>query len=384
VPFDVPKSARSQVAAATGEAKSAPHRSSDRQSSAAPVCTPRGGGVVCSLPEERGDIMRAAFYEHTGPAREVLRVGELPTPEPGPGEVRVKVFASGVNPSDVKSRGGLRAKTLPFPRIVPHSDGAGVIDAVGAGVPAKRVGQRVWLWNAAWQRPFGSAAQYVALPAAQAVRLPDDVPFDIGACLGIPALTALHAVRMDGGVAGKNVLVTGGAGAVGHYAIQMAKLLGARQVIATVSNAQKAKVAEQAGADLVLDYHADDVGWRVQRATDSEGVDRVIEVDFAGNVAEALASVKAEGEIVVYGSSKPEIPVPFFPAIVKNVRLLFFIVYNLNSADRAAAVAQLTRMLEQRCLQHNIAARLPLDAIVEAHEMVESGKAVGNVVIEIV
>ncbi|GAB4474586.1 MAG: NADPH:quinone reductase [Burkholderiaceae bacterium] len=327
--------------------------------------------------------MQAAYYDRTGAAREVLRIGELPTPEPGAGEVRVKLATSGVNPSDVKSRAGLRSPTLPFAKIVPHSDGAGVIDAVGTGVPASRIGERVWTWNAAWKRAFGTAAQYVVLPSHQAVRLPDGVGFDVGACLGIPALTALHAVRMGGGVAGKSVLVTGGAGAVGHYAVQMARLLGARQVIATVSSSHKGALAERAGADLVIDYRGDDVGARVREATDGEGVDRVIEVDFATNVAESIGVVKPEGDIVVYGSSKPEIAVPFFPAIVKNVRVRFFIVYNLAPVDRTAAIAQLTRWLERGSLQHNIAARLPLAAIAEAHELVESGRAAGNVVLEI-
>jgi NADPH2:quinone reductase len=327
--------------------------------------------------------MQAAYYDRTGAAREVLRIAEFPTPEPGAGEVRVKLATSGVNPSDVKTRAGLRNRALPFAKIIPHSDGAGVIDAVGAGVPASRIGERVWTWNAAWKRAFGTAAQYVVLPSHQAVRLPDGVGFDVGACLGIPALTALHAVRMDGGVTGKSVLVTGGAGAVGHYAVQMARLLGARQVIATVSSPQKGALAESAGADLVIDYRGDDVGTRVREATDGEGVDRVIEVDFATNVAESIGAVKPEGDVVVYGSSKPEIAVPFFPAIVKNVRVRFFIVYNLAHADRTAAIAQLTRWLEQGSLQHNIAARLPLAAIAEAHELVESGRAVGNVVLEI-
>src|SRR5512134_1354215 len=199
-------------------------------------------------------MMRAAWYERTGAAREVLQIDDLPTPEPGDGEVRVRLATSGVNPSDVKTRAGLRSATLPFPRIIPHSDGAGVIEAVGAGVPSSRIGERVWIWNAAWKRASGTAAQYVVLPDAQAVRLPDAVPFDAGACLGIPALTALHAVRVDGGVTGKTVLVTGGAGAVGHYAIQMAILSGARRVFATVSSPDKAALAHKAGADLAVDY----------------------------------------------------------------------------------------------------------------------------------
>jgi NADPH2:quinone reductase len=307
----------------------------------------------------------------------------VPTPEPGPGEVSVRLACSGVNPSDVKSRAGLRTRVLAFARIVPHSDGAGVIDRVGAGVPAGRVGERVWVWNAAWKRADGTAAQCVVLPAAQAVALPGGVPFEVGACLGIPALTALHAVRMDGGVAGRSVLVTGGAGAVGHYAVQMARLAGARQVIATVSSAAKGALARAAGADETIDYRQEDVAARVLAATGGDGVDRVIEVDFAANVDSSLASVRAEGDIVVYGSGRAEVAVPFFPAILKNVRVRFFIVYNLAAADRAAAVGQLTEWLRDGRLQHNVAARLPLAAIAEAHELVESGRATGNVVLDI-
>lgn len=327
--------------------------------------------------------MRAAFYERTGPAREVLQLADVATPEPGPGEVRVRLSTSGVNPSDVKSRAGLRSKELAFPRIVPHSDGAGTIDRVGDGVPAARVGERVWVWNAAWKRAFGTAAQYVVLPATQAVTLPASVPFDVGACLGIPALTALHAVRMDGGVEGKSVLVTGGAGAVGHYAVQMAKLCGASRVLASVSSDEKAMAALQVGADAVIDYRSEDVASRVRGLTGGQGVDRVIEVDFAANVNASLAVVRPEGDIVVYGSSRPEIAVPFFPAIVNNVRLRFFIVYNLAPADRAAAVELLTGWLRSGSLQHAVAVRLPLDSIAEAHELVEAGRAVGNVVLQI-
>jgi len=167
--------------------------------------------------------MLAVTCHRVGPADEVLSLTEIETPSAAAGEVRVKLVISGVNPSDVKSRAGVRNKTLPFPLIVPHSDGAGVIDQVGSGVDPARIGERVWLWNAAWQRPMGTAAQYVALLAQQAVKLPDAIDFAAGACLGIPALTAYHAVALNGGVSGKSVLVTGGAGAVGHYAIQFAK-----------------------------------------------------------------------------------------------------------------------------------------------------------------
>jgi NADPH2:quinone reductase len=325
--------------------------------------------------------MRAAFYERTGPAREVLTLGELPDPEPGPGEVRVRVAWSGVNPSDVKSRAGLRTKALPFPRVVPHSDGSGRIDRVGDGVDPARVGQRVWVWNAAWGRAGGTAAEYVALPAGQAVPLPEGTDLAAGACLGIPALTAYHAVTVDGGVAGKSVLVAGGAGAVGHYAVQLAKLKGARQVIATVSSPAKAETARAAGADLVVNYREEDFAARCRAAAGGGGVDRVIEVDFAANVGADLEALRHEGEVVAYGSGAAEVPVPFPPAILKNVRIRFFIVYNLTPEDRARAVADLTRLLGANALTHNIGARLPLGQIAEAHELVESGRVTGNVVL---
>lgn len=275
--------------------------------------------------------MRAAFYERTGPAGEVLTLGELPDPDLGPGEVRVRVAWSGVNPSDVKSRAGLRTKALPFPRVVPHSDGSGTIDRVGEGVDPARVGERVWVWNAAWGRAYGTAAEFVALPAEQAVPLPGGVDLAVSACLGIPALTAYHAVNVDGGVEGRSVLVAGGAGAVGHYAVQLAKLKGARPVVATVSSPAKAELARAAGADLVVNYREEDFAARCREAAGREGgLDRIIEVDFAANVGADLAALRHEGEVVVYGSGDPEIPVPFVPAILKNVLVRFFIVYNLT------------------------------------------------------
>jgi len=289
---------------------------------------------------------------------------------------------SGVNPSDVKTRGGVRSRELPFPRIVPHSDGAGVIDQAGDGVPPARVGERVWVWNAAWGRPHGTAAQFVVLPAQQAVPLPPATSFEAGACLGIPALTAYHAVHCNGGVAGRTVLVAGGAGAVGHYAVQFAKIAGASRVIATASSPAKAALAREAGADVVVNYQTDDVAQRCLDLTAGAGVDRIVELDLAANLKTDLAALRRDGELTVYGSGLPEIPVPFFPAILKNVRLQFFIVYNLSDADRKAALAGVTALLKQDRLQHNIDSRLPLDRIAEAHERVESGKALGNVVID--
>ena len=327
--------------------------------------------------------MQAAFYEHTGPASEVLHLAELPTPVPGPEEVRVKVSWSGVNPSDVKSRAGSRSKTLPFPLIVPHSDGAGVIDQVGLDVPSTRIGERVWVWNAAWLRPFGTAAQYVVLPSNQAVPLPKNVDLAVGACLGIPALTAYHAVTVDGGVAEKNILVAGGAGSVGHYAIQLAKLKGAKQVIATVSGPEKAALARDAGADVVLNYKTDNLLSAIQDLTAGQGVDRIVEVDFAANVDIDIAALRPNGEVIVYGSGASEIRVPFSPAIRKGVRLNFFIVYDLPVDVRERAIADLSMLLEGNHLIHNIAARLPLAQIADAHDLVEKGRVNGNIILEV-
>ncbi len=327
--------------------------------------------------------MRAAFYERTGLAKDVLVVDDLPMPVPGPGEVRVKVDWSGVNPSDVKSRAGSRVKALPFPRIVPHSDGAGVIDQVGAEVDPARVGERVWIWNAAWMRPFGTAARYVVLPSNQAVPLPENTDLAVGACLGIPALTAYHAVTVDGGVDGKTVLVAGGAGAVGHYAVQLAKIKGARQVIATVSGEVKADLAREAGADVVLNYKTDDLVSAIDRVTAGRGVDRIVEVDFAANVNADIAALCPNGEIIVYGSGTAEISVPFSPAIRKGARMAFFIVYSLEADVRERAIADLTRMLREDRLIHNIAARLPLEKIAEAHDLVERGGVSGNVILQV-
>lgn len=326
--------------------------------------------------------MRAAYYERTGPAREVLQVDELPTPEPGLGEVRVRLACSGVNPSDVKTRSGARSTELPFDRIVPHSDGAGTIDAVGDGVDRARVGERVWVWNAAWGRPYGTAAEYVVLPQSQAVRLPDGVSLETGACLGIPALTAYHAVHCHGGVRGAKVLVAGGAGAVPHSAIQVARAAGARRVISTVGSSEKRTVAEAAGADLTIDYRAEDVGARLAELTGDDGVDRIIESTLATNIRLDLQAIRRGGLIVAYGSDGPEITIPFFPAILGNVQLQFFIVYHLPEPDRQAAIAGVTALLEQHLLQPRIGETFPLDRIAEAHERVEQGDTGGNVLVE--
>src|SRR3954454_6035536 len=232
--------------------------------------------------------MKAVWYERNRPARDVLEFGDVPDPVPGRGEVLVRVHASGVNPSDWKTRSGSRPMVAP--RVIPHSDGAGVIESVGPAVDPSRVGERVWIWNGQWKRPFGTAATYIALPSGQAVRLPDGTTFEAGACLGIPALTAHRAVTIDVSPQGQSILVSGGAVAVGHYAIQFARLLGARQIIATVSSEEKAGHAKAAGADEVINYKADAVPDRVRKITRGRGV----EVDIAGN-ATIVPKIIAQG-----------------------------------------------------------------------------------------
>lgn len=267
------------------------------------------------------------------------------------------------------------------PRIVPHSDGAGVIERVGPGVPERRVGERVWLWNGQWNRPHGTAAACIALPAEQAVPLPEGVSFEAGACLGIPALTAYRAVTTDRPCAGETVLVAGGAGSVGHYAIQCAKLLGAARVLATVSSPEKAEHARAAGADAVVDYRRESVAERVRELTGGHGADRVVEVDIAGN-ARLLPQVVARGGLcAAYGSNATEACLPFFPMILSGAAVRFFIVYDLPDPVRRAAIAELTRWLEEGRLAHAVAATYPLERIAEAHEAVEGGKVIGNVVV---
>jgi NADPH:quinone reductase len=324
--------------------------------------------------------MRAAYYEKNGPAREVLKLGEVETPRPGPGEVRIKLATSGVNPSDVKSREG-RTRRIAFPRVIPHSDGAGVIDMVGDGLPGSRVGERVWTWNAQWKRAFGTCAEHVALPAAMAVRLPDHAGVEEGACLGIPAMTAYHAVAVAEAWAGSTILISGGAGAVAHYAIQFAKARGA-VVIATVSSDAKAELAQAAGADHVIDYRRENVGERVMELTDKSGVDAVIELDLTANAKLLPAVLRPRGVVVVYGTG-PETQISTQWLLVNAIALKFIFVYELTKQEREAAIGAITRLLEEKRLINNVALTFPLDDIVAAHEAVEQGKAMGNVVVRI-
>ena len=342
-------------------------------------------------------MMKAVWYESTGPAREVLRYGDVEAPRPGRGEVRVRIAASGVNPSDTKRRGGWLGMDMGYARVIPHSDGAGTIDAVGGGVDPGRVGERVWVWNAqgGWGgggggggRPFGTAAECVTVPAGQAARLPDGVPWPVGAGLGVPGCTAHYAVLGDGPVRGKRVLVQGGAGAVGHMAVQIAALGGA-EVIATVSGAAKGAVAVgggavRGGARHVVNYRREDVVARVRDLTGGEGVDRVIEVDLAANIETDVAVLRPHGVIASYSStSRPELPLAYYPLAFKDLRIHFVQGYLLPPAARQAAIRDLTAWLSAGELDVRIAELFPLHRTAAAHELLESGRADGKVVVTV-
>ena len=327
--------------------------------------------------------MRAAWYERQGPAQDVLVVGEMETPEPGPGEVRVRLRTSGLNPGDIKKRADAFGLGMAYPRVVPHSDGAGVIDAVGAGVPAVRLGERVWVYGAQSYRPFGTAAEYVVLPGAQAVRLPDAVDFASGACLGIPARTAHAAVYAGGPVAGLSVLVAGGAGNVGRAAVVLAAWGGAT-VIATVGGVPQGDLARSAGAAHVLDYRAADVAARVRALSGDAGVARVVEVAFGPNLPLDAAVIAPHGTIAAYSSdADPEPRVPFWPLLFTNVTIRLVGSDDLSAAEERQAVADIAACLEAGALQPHIAWRFPLGEIVAAHEAMEGSRAPGHIILDI-
>ncbi len=325
--------------------------------------------------------MKAVWYETNGDARDVLVHGEMPTPEVGPGEVRVKISVSGVNPSDVKSRKG---RALIAPRIVPHSDAGGIIDAVGAGVPKSRLGQRVWTWNGQFGRPFGTCAEYIVLPEAQAVALPDNTSFDAAACMGIPGLTAFEAVRRCGDLKGKTILVIAAAAAVGHYAAQMAVLGGAR-VIGTVSSETKAAHARAVGVSETINYKTENVAQRVLVLTGGRGVDAIIDMDFS-TTADLVrqGALAPHGTVACYGSNEYADPlIPFRVALFNTLSFQFFLVYDLTPSQRAFALAGINDLLASSKLVHAIGARYPLSETIAAHEAVEQGKVMGNAVIDI-
>ncbi|MGB0696167.1 MAG: NADPH:quinone reductase [Rhodospirillaceae bacterium] len=327
--------------------------------------------------------MRAITYDRFGTASEVLTLEELPTPSPQAGEVLVRLHSSGVNPSDIRARAGGRPGVTepPFPKIIPHSDGAGVIEAVGEGVAKERLGERVWIWNGQWRRAFGTAAEYIALASEQAVRLPDGVSFAAGAVLGIPGLTACHAVLGGGPVQGQTILVSGGAGTVGRLAVQVAKASGAR-VLATTRGADGLQAARQAGADHVFDYSEADLADQILEATHGDPVDRIVEVEFGRNVVTNAAIIAEGGTIASFGSAQDMTPtLPFYPLMFKAVTLELVLVYLLAGAKRQAALTNLTDLLDRDALSFRIDRTMDLAACAEAHDLIASGARTGSVIL---
>lgn len=327
--------------------------------------------------------MQAISYTAFGTAADVLELSEIPTPTPKPGEVLVRLAFSGVNPSDVKARSGARPGVTkpPFPRIIPHSDGSGVIEAVGDGVPEESVGARVWIWNGQWQRPFGTAATHICLPASQAVRLPDAVSQETGAILGIPGLTASHAVFGGGEVAGKTVLVQGGAGTVGLLAVQLAKWGGAR-VIAT-ARGDGITAASKAGADVVLDYSGDDLAQAILTENNGAFVDRIVEVEFGLNAAVDAEVITPNGTIAAYGSAKEMTPtLAFGPMLFKAATIDILLIYLLPMALRDQAIQHLHNALEQGALTCPVAETFALADCAPAHVAVEAGNRSGAILLD--
>ena len=325
--------------------------------------------------------MRAAWFESFGPAADVLKVGELDTPAAGPGEVLVKLATSGVNPSDVKKRAGSFGNLLDEGLVIPNSDGAGVIEAVGDGVDLKRVGERVWVYQAQFARRFGTAAEYVALDSERAPRLPAETDFAVGACLGIPVMTAHRVVFADGDVAGQTVLITGGAGRVGYYAIQWASQAGAT-VIATASNESDASACRSAGAAHVVNHRDEELASAVLDAAGGRLIDRVVDLEFGANLQTSVEVLRVGGVIATYGSvQEPQPTLPFFDMMYKDLTVHFVIVYAMPEQAKLHAIADIDRALRRGSLHHRVAHSLPLEEIARANEIIEEGTCRGSVIL---
>lgn len=323
---------------------------------------------------------RCAYYDRSGPAREVLALGEMSVQSPGAGEVLVRLHFSGVNPTDIKNRGGVPGRGKVFDRIVPHHDGAGIVEATGEGVPSTLVGQPVWIFCAQHERPFGTASQYITIGQQFISPLPAGVSFEVGACLGIPAMTAWNAVLGSGPVNGRTVLVTGGAGAVGNYAVQIARRQGAF-VIATVSSSEKAQDALQGGAHHAIDYRTPDAAEQILAATGGRGVDLCVDVDTTANARLASRVMALGGKIASYGSGQLTADVPVRDLRLRCVSVRFLTIYNFGPDMLQPIAAGINAMLEANLLQHRIVRQFPLEEIAAAHEFLESGTAIGKILI---
>lgn len=324
--------------------------------------------------------MRAAWYEKQGLAREVLTVGQMPEPRPIEGEVRIRLAASGINVGDVKKRQDAYSYGMPYPRVIPHSDGAGTIDAVGEGVSRAWLGKRVWCFAAQTYRPFGTAAEYTTVPLARVALLPEGVSYKQGACLGIPGITAHRAVHVAGSVQGRTILVQGGAGAVGACAVQLAQRAGARVIAACRSEDDKT-IALRAGADVAL--LADEGIAESIRELAPNGVDHIVEVAFGANVETDVTVLAQGGSIATFSSDvfRPEIP--YWPLVFSNARVYFIGSDDLPKEAKREAVLAINKALEAGWQGLDIAAEFPLGKIAQAHEFVEQPSKPGRVVLMI-
>lgn len=330
--------------------------------------------------------MKAVWYERKGLPHEVLQFGEMPDPQAGPGEVRVKVVVSGLNPSDTKGRGGWRGRVqMDYPRVIPGQDGAGVIDQVGPGVDARRIGERVWIYEAQQRgSAFGTSAEFVKVPTEQAVPLPQGIDFDVGAALGVPALTAHNALFKDGGIQGRTILVWGAGGAVGQAAVMLAHWAGAR-VIAVTSTPLAADVARSSGAAVVIDRKREDVVARVREVTGGAGVDRVIDVFFGANAEADLAILKVNGVVASYSVGGPEdfMQFPFSRYMAKGITLHTIYVYGMSRETHWAAVRDTTAALQSGVYRPRIGARFSLGDTATAHVAQDDGSVTGKIVIDV-
>jgi len=327
--------------------------------------------------------MKAAFYDTQGSAYDVLKTGEISKPRPGPNEVLVRVHISGINPTDIKARTGFTA-SMRYPRIIPHQDGAGVIEEIGENISPERLNERVWIYEAQYGRASGTAAEFVVVPAEQAVRLPDNISFETGASLGIPALTAHRCLFSDGDLKDRRVLIHGGAGAVGTAAILLAKWAGA-WVVTTVRNSQQAEIARKSGADLVLNRTEHDVAKIIMAQTGNQGVDHIVDVALKENFDTNLACLSHGGIISSFAtdSATETLPVPLLKAMMHGCVLRFVYIYHVSMELKQASAKDINACLESGSYQPVIGLILPLEKIADAHHALESSKVTGKILLHI-
>ena len=327
--------------------------------------------------------MKASWYKSFGAAETVLEVGDYPEPSPRSGEVKVRIYASGVNPSDTKKRAGANPALLDDGPVIPNSDGAGVIVAVGEGVSDSRLNERVWLYNGQYGRQEGTTAEFICLNKKYAVPLPENASFESGAMMGIPAMTAHRCVFADGPIEGQTILVTGGAGRVGFYAIQWAKLYGAT-VIATAGSEASAAECRKAGADLVVDHPSPEATKEILAFTNGQRLDRVVEGDFGVNLEHVMDIIKTSGVIATYSSMTEMNPaIPFVPMMFMDLTVRLVLVYAMPEKAKEAAIKDITLHLQKGSLINRIARSFDLEENAKAHEAIESDKLFGSVIVKI-